>query len=87
MAFVDDDEEDDFFLQSASSYYFEDDDKTPVSFARLPIQWSDKEKVDGSAVGFYLRGTSENGLLPFHRLVKVWRFDLNNFRRDTFFLW
>ncbi|KAG7538033.1 Zinc finger PHD-type [Arabidopsis suecica] len=80
MAFVDDDEEEDFSVpQSASNYYFEDDDKEPVSFARLPIQWSGKEKVDGSGLGFYLRGRSDNGLLPLHKLVKAWRFDLSNF--------
>lgn len=82
MAFLDDDEDEDFVPQSASSFYFEDDDEIPVSFALLPIQWSDKEKVDGSGAGFYLRGTSENGLLPLHKLVKAWRFDLTNFRPE-----
>ncbi|KAL0875351.1 hypothetical protein Bca101_025056 [Brassica carinata] len=79
MAFIDDDEEEDCVPQSATNYYFEDDDKEPVSFACLPIQWSDKEKVDGSAAGLYLRGTSDDGLLPLHKLVKAWRFDLSNF--------
>ncbi|CAH2069864.1 unnamed protein product [Thlaspi arvense] len=79
MAFVDDDEEEDSVPLSASGYYFEDDDKVPVSFARLPIQWSEKEKVDGNAAGLYLRGTSDNGLMPLHRRVKAWRFDLSNF--------
>ncbi|ESQ42912.1 hypothetical protein EUTSA_v10012452mg [Eutrema salsugineum] len=82
MAFVDDDEEEESVPQSASNYYFEDDDKIPVSFARLPIQWSEKEKVDGSAAGFYLRGTSDNGLLTLHKRVKAWRFDLSNFRPE-----
>ncbi|XP_006279466.2 protein ENHANCED DOWNY MILDEW 2 [Capsella rubella] len=83
MAFVDDDEEEDYSVpQSASNYYFEDDDKEPVSFARLPIQWTAKEKVDGSASGFYLRGRSGDGLLPLHKLVKAWRFDLSNFRPE-----
>ncbi|CAH8358814.1 unnamed protein product [Eruca vesicaria subsp. sativa] len=82
MAFIDDDEEEDSIPQSASNYYFEDDDKDPVSFASLPIQWSDKEKVDGSGAGLYLRGTSDDGLLPLHKLVKAWRFDLSNFRPE-----
>lgn len=84
MAFVDDDEEEDSVPRSASSYYFEDDDETPVSFARLPIQWSAKEKVDGSAAGFYLRGTSDG--LPLHKRVKAWRFDLSNFSPEIFVL-
>lgn len=79
MAFIDDDEEEDSVPQSATNYYFEDDDKEPVSFACLPIQWSDKEKADGSAAGLYLRGTSDDGLLPLHKLAKAWRFDLSNF--------
>ncbi|KAF8095268.1 hypothetical protein N665_0338s0023 [Sinapis alba] len=82
MAFIDDDEEEDSVPQSATNYYFEDDDKEPVSFGCLPIQWSDKEKVDGSAAGLYLRGTSDDGLLPLHKLVKAWRFDLSNFRPE-----
>ncbi|CAN7122229.1 unnamed protein product [Brassica rapa subsp. narinosa] len=82
MAFIDDDEEEDSVPQSATNYYFEDDDKEPVSFACLPIQWSDKEKVDGSAAGLYLRGTSDDGLLPLHKLVKAWRFDLSNFEPE-----
>ncbi|WZZ00190.1 hypothetical protein YC2023_072518 [Brassica napus] len=76
MAFIDDDEEEDSVPQSATNYYFEDDDKEPVSFVCLPIEWSDKEKVDGSAAGLYLRGTSDDGLLPLHKLVKAWRFDI-----------
>lgn len=82
MAFIDDDEEEDSVPQSATNYYFEDDDKEPVSFACLPIQWSHKEKVDGSAAGLYLRGTSDDGLLPLHKLVKAWRFDLSNFEPE-----
>ncbi|XP_019092074.1 PREDICTED: protein ENHANCED DOWNY MILDEW 2-like [Camelina sativa] len=85
MAFVDDDEEEDYSVpQSASNYYFEDDDKEPVSFARLPIQWTGEDKVvDGSALGLYLRGRSGDGLLPLHKLVKAWRFDLSNFRPEV----
>ncbi|CAN8252908.1 unnamed protein product [Cochlearia groenlandica] len=82
MAFIDDDEDEEHVPQSASSYYFEDNDKEPVSFARLPIQWSAKEKVDGSDIGLYLRGTSDNNLLPVYKLVKAWRFDLSNFRPE-----
>lgn len=82
MAFIDDDEEEDCVPQSATNYYFEDDDKEPVSFSCLPIQWTDKEKVDGSAAGLYLRGTSDDGLLPLHKLVKAWRFDLSNYRPE-----
>uniref|UniRef100_A0A1J3GNX8 PHD finger-containing protein n=1 Tax=Noccaea caerulescens TaxID=107243 RepID=A0A1J3GNX8_NOCCA len=84
MAFVDDDEDEDSVPRSASSYYFEDDDETPVSFALLPIQWSVEEKVDGSAAGFYLRGTSDG--LPLHKRVNAWRFDLSNFSPEIFVL-
>lgn len=82
MAFVDDDEEEDLVPQSASNYYFEDNNKEPVSFARLPLQWSVKEKVDGSALCLYLRGTSDIGNLPLHKLVKAWRFDLTYYRPE-----
>ncbi|KAL0789813.1 hypothetical protein Bca101_006059 [Brassica carinata] len=42
-------------------FTFRRDDKEPVSFVCLPIQWNDKEKVDGSAAGLYLRGTFDDG--------------------------
>jgi len=43
-----------------TNYYFEDNDNEHESFVCLPIQWSDKEKMEGSAVGLYLSGTSDH---------------------------
>ena len=44
-----------------------------MSFVCLPIQWNDKEKVDGSAAGLYLRGTFDDGR-RFHSSINQLHF-------------
>ncbi|XP_010536700.1 PREDICTED: protein ENHANCED DOWNY MILDEW 2 [Tarenaya hassleriana] len=82
MAYVDDDDEEEIVPQTVSNYHFENDYKEPVSIAVLPVQWSDEERVDGSAVDVFLRGLSDNGLQSLYKPVKAWQFDLSNFKPE-----
>ncbi|KAH0925620.1 hypothetical protein HID58_017876 [Brassica napus] len=45
--------------------------ETTIPESETTVPWSDKEKVDGSAAGLYLRGTSDDGLLPLHSLSRL----------------
>nr|KYP59504.1 Histone-lysine N-methyltransferase NSD3 [Cajanus cajan] len=72
---------------SVSDYDLVDDDDTPVSFAALPIQWSDSENSDDASTGkVFLQGLVDDGLRKFFTQVTAWRFDLSCTRPEIFLL-
>ncbi|RDX92857.1 Protein ENHANCED DOWNY MILDEW 2, partial [Mucuna pruriens] len=67
---------------SVSNYHLVDDDDVPVSFAELPIQWSDSENSDANIGNVFLCGVTDNGLRKIFIQVTAWRFDLSNVRPE-----
>ncbi|GAV87260.1 DNMT1-RFD domain-containing protein [Cephalotus follicularis] len=73
-----DDEEEEFVPQSVENYYFVDDKDEPISFADLPVKWSDGDSVDGNKKQIFLHGTVDKGLQKIYKNVIAWKFDLTN---------
>lgn len=63
--------------QVVSAYYFEDAKEEPTSFAELPVQWSEEAHPDCGNKEINVRGTTDNGLLPLHRKVIAWKYDIS----------
>ncbi|KAK7385995.1 hypothetical protein VNO78_32013 [Psophocarpus tetragonolobus] len=71
---------------SVSDYHLQDDEDNPVSFAVLPIQWSDSESTEPCKGKVFLDGDADNGLLKIFMQVTAWRFDLSNVKPKIFLL-
>ncbi|KAH1062760.1 hypothetical protein GYH30_005622 [Glycine max] len=68
---------------SVSNYHIVDDEDNPVSFAVLPIHWSDSENSEAANKGkVFIDGDTDNGLKKIFMQVTAWRFDLSNVRLE-----
>ncbi|KAF5781249.1 putative DNA (cytosine-5)-methyltransferase 1, replication foci domain-containing protein [Helianthus annuus] len=76
MAFTDDDEEE-VLPDVVSDYYFYDAEDQPISFAELPVQWSNGERSHDNDIMIYLRGTTDNGLQRLHKQVMAWKYEFS----------
>lgn len=47
-----------------------------ISFAKLPVDWSEGDTHDGNQVQIYLSGKTDNGLRKIYVQVTAWKFDL-----------
>ncbi|MFS7985432.1 putative [histone H3]-lysine(4) N-trimethyltransferase chromatin regulator PHD family [Helianthus anomalus] len=75
MAFIDDDEE--VLTDVVSDYYFYDAEDQPISFAELPVHWSNGERSHDNDITIYLRGTTDNGLQRLHKQVMAWKYEFS----------
>lgn len=71
------DEEGEIVPDCVTNYYFVDIKGDPVSFANLPLQWSNDEIQDGGSTQIILRGTSDCGLQKIYKKVIAWRLELS----------
>ncbi|TKY57357.1 ENHANCED DOWNY MILDEW 2 [Spatholobus suberectus] len=78
----DDDAEAEVQSLSVSDYHLVDDEDVAVSFAVLPIQWSDSESSAASEGKVFLRGFADDGPRKIFTQVTAWRFDLSNVRPE-----
>ncbi|XP_076931696.1 uncharacterized protein LOC143596927 [Bidens hawaiensis] len=77
MAFSDADDEE-VLPEIVSDYYFYDAEDNPVSFAKLPVQWSNGERSHNKKTTIYLKGNTDNGLQRLHKQVKAWKYEFFN---------
>ncbi|KAK3444876.1 hypothetical protein EUGRSUZ_A00677, partial [Eucalyptus grandis] len=80
--------------ETVSTYFFKDLDDELVSFAVLPVRWTDGDGSEEHAVAgvaaeetVFLHRTADNGLRKIYREVKSWRFDLGRLRLSKDNIW
>ncbi|CAJ1971466.1 unnamed protein product [Sphenostylis stenocarpa] len=71
---------------SVSNYHLVDDEDNPVTFAVLPIQWSDSENSGACKEKVFLDGDADSRLRKIFMQVTAWRFDLSSERPEVFLL-
>lgn len=73
------DDEGETFADTISEYYFCDGDDEPLSFSKLPLQWTDSESENSSPTtgAIFLRGNADNGLQKLYKQVKAWKYDFS----------
>ncbi|KAK8669440.1 hypothetical protein V6N13_106871 [Hibiscus sabdariffa] len=60
-----------------SEYAFVDHDGQPISFAVLPLQWSENEVIDQNKTQVFLDGFADNGLEKIYKQIVAWKFELS----------
>ncbi|KAJ0571569.1 putative DNA (cytosine-5)-methyltransferase 1, replication foci domain-containing protein [Helianthus annuus] len=70
------DDEGETFPDAVSEYDFRNKDDEPLSFSKLPVQWNDNESSSVNVMPIFLKGKVDNGLGPFYRQVKAWKYDI-----------
>ncbi|XP_047976708.1 protein ENHANCED DOWNY MILDEW 2-like isoform X2 [Salvia hispanica] len=71
------DDEGDVVTTTVSDYEFTGGvDEEPISFAKLPVEWSEGNTGDGKQLQIYLRGKTDNGLRTIYVQVTAWKFNL-----------
>ncbi|KAL1556226.1 protein ENHANCED DOWNY MILDEW 2-like isoform X1 [Salvia divinorum] len=71
------DEEGDEVPTIVSDYEFTcGGDDESISFAKLPVEWSEGNTGDGKQLQIYLRGKADNGLRKIYVQVTAWKFNL-----------
>ncbi|XP_073001155.1 protein ENHANCED DOWNY MILDEW 2-like isoform X1 [Typha latifolia] len=76
MAISDDEVE--VMTEAVTNYYFVDRDEVPISFAVLPIQFNDAEKIDAAKEDLFLHGTTDGGLQKVFKQVTAWKLGLQD---------
>ncbi|CAM8995170.1 unnamed protein product [Rhodiola kirilowii] len=71
------DDEGEIVPHAVLNYHFVDGNDEPVSFAELPVHWSDDENFNGAESNIFLHGTSHDGLQKIYKQVTAWKFDLS----------
>ncbi|XVF21075.1 hypothetical protein REPUB_Repub12eG0059400 [Reevesia pubescens] len=61
-----------------SEYAFVDQDGAPISFAVLPLQWSENEFIGDLKTQVFLYGDADNGLQKIYKQVVAWKFELSH---------
>ncbi|XP_042010882.1 protein ENHANCED DOWNY MILDEW 2-like [Salvia splendens] len=71
------DDEGDVVTTTVSDYEFTGGvDEESISFAKLPVEWSEGNTGDGKQLQIYLRGKTDNGLRTIYVQVTAWKFNL-----------
>ncbi|GMI66267.1 ENHANCED DOWNY MILDEW 2 [Hibiscus trionum] len=60
-----------------SDYAFVNHDGQPISFAVLPLQWSENEVIGQNKTQVFLDGVADNGLQKIYKQVVAWKFELS----------
>ncbi|XP_022758963.1 protein ENHANCED DOWNY MILDEW 2-like [Durio zibethinus] len=60
-----------------SEYAFVDQTGSPISFAVLPLQWSENEVIGELKTDVFLHGDADNGLQKIYKQVVLWKFELS----------
>ncbi|KAK6238637.1 hypothetical protein QUC31_004106 [Theobroma cacao] len=60
-----------------SEYDFVDQNGAPISFAVLPLQWSENEVIDDLKTQVFIHGDADNGLQKIYKQVVAWKFELS----------
>lgn len=69
---------------SVSNYHLVDEEDNLISFAVLPIQWSDSENSGATGKRMvFVHGDADKGMLKIFVQVTAWRFDLSNVRPEV----
>ncbi|XWS75837.1 hypothetical protein CRYUN_Cryun01aG0126300 [Craigia yunnanensis] len=62
---------------NVSEYDFVDKNGVPISFAILPLQWSENEVIGDLKTHIFLHGDADNGLWKIYKEVVAWKFELS----------
>ena len=62
---------------NVSEYDFVDKNGVPISFAVLPLQWSENEVIGDLKTHIFLHGDADNGLWKIYNQVVAWKFELS----------
>ncbi|XVF71804.1 hypothetical protein PTKIN_Ptkin12aG0068600 [Pterospermum kingtungense] len=60
-----------------TEYDFVDKNGEPISFAVLPLQWSENEVIGDDETHIFLHGDADNGLRKIYKQVVTWKFNLS----------
>ncbi|CAL5391113.1 unnamed protein product [Camellia sinensis] len=71
------DEEGEIIPDCITNYHLVDYKEEPISFSRLPLQWSEDEISDDLSIQLFLRGTADDGLQQIYKKVIAWKFELS----------
>ncbi|KAI8011603.1 Protein ENHANCED DOWNY MILDEW 2 [Camellia lanceoleosa] len=71
------DEEGEIIPDCITNYCLVDYKEEPISFSRLPLQWSEDEISDDLSMQIFLRGTADGGLQQIYKKVIAWKFELS----------
>ncbi|CAL5336353.1 unnamed protein product [Camellia sinensis] len=71
------DEEGEIIPDCITNYHLVDYTEEPISFSRLPLQWSEDEISDDLSIQLFLRGTADDGLQQIYKKVIAWKFELS----------
>lgn len=81
------DEEGEIVPECVTNYHLTNNAEEPVSFAILPVQWSEDEKQGSFETPVFLQGNADDdGLQNMHKLVKAWRFELSYAQPEVYVL-